>query len=193
MRPGPLPGWFARPMSEPDLDAVIRIEREIYPFPWTRGNFSDSLASGYDCWLFEDEAMHLGAYAVLMWIPDEVHLLNLSVAAPRQGQGVGRAALEWLCADALERGAHGMLLEVRPSNQPALRLYETSRFERIGIRRRYYPAAGRDREDAWVYFRRLPVPEVGSPADAVDRADTHTDTSLQSGRARSEAGQESSR
>ena len=97
-------------------------------------------------------------YAVLMWIPDEVHLLNLSVAAPRQGQGLGRATLEWLCADAVARGAHGMLLEVRPSNQPALRLYETSRFERIGIRRRYYPAPGSEREDAWVYFRRLVAP-----------------------------------
>lgn len=155
MRSGPLPGWQARAMANEDLDHVIRIEQENYPFPWTRGNFADSIASGYDCWLFQDPAGQIGAYAVLMWIPDEVHLLNLSVAAPQQGRGLGRATLEWLCGDAIARGAHGMLLEVRPSNQPALRLYETSHFERIGIRRRYYPAPGREREDAWVYFRRL--------------------------------------
>lgn len=152
-RAGPLPGLRARQMAERDLQAVLAIENEIYPFPWSPGNFADSLEAGYDCWAFDDASGELAAYAILMWIPDEVHLLNLSVAAPRQRRGLGRAILEWLCVEATRRGARGMLLEVRPSNVPALHLYETSGFERIGIRRRYYPAPDGQREDAWVLFR----------------------------------------
>lgn len=142
-------------MARRDLPGVLAIENEIYPFPWSLGNFSDSLEAGYDCWAFDDESGELVAYAIVMWIPDEVHLLNLSVAAPRQRRGLGRALLDWLIADAAHRGARGMLLEVRPSNLPALRLYERSGFERIGVRRRYYPAPDRQREDAWVLFRRI--------------------------------------
>lgn len=154
-RPGPMPGLRARHMARRDLPRVIAIENEIYPFPWSLGNFSDSLEAGYDCWAFDDDTGALVAYAVVMWIPDEVHLLNLSVAAPLQRRGLGRAILEWLSADAVRRGARGMLLEVRPSNLPALRLYERSGFERIGVRRRYYPAPDQQREDAWVLFRRF--------------------------------------
>lgn len=154
-RPGPMPGVRARHMARRDLTGVLAIENGVYPFPWTLGNFSDSLEAGYDCWAFDDEAGGLVAYAIVMWIPDEVHLLNLSVAAPRQRQGLGRAILDWLVADAARRGARGMLLEVRPSNLPALRLYERYGFQRIGVRRRYYPAPDRQREDAWVLFRRF--------------------------------------
>lgn len=141
-------------MHRADLDAVMRIEREIYPYPWTAGNFGDSLKAGYDAWVFES-ARELIGYAVIMWIPDEVHLLNLSVAAPLQGRGYGRAMLRWLCADAAARGARAMMLEVRPSNETARALYASIGFAQIGVRRRYYPAQGDAREDALVLRRRL--------------------------------------
>jgi [ribosomal protein S18]-alanine N-acetyltransferase len=156
----PLPeqpaAWQVRAMTTDDLSAVSRIESQVYPFPWTRGNFADSLAAGYDSWVFEtvpDRAL-LG-YAVIMWLPDEVHLLNISVATAWQGQGRGTAMLDWLMADAAARRARSMMLEVRPSNDRALQLYERKGFRRIGIRRRYYPAAGDTREDAIVMVRRL--------------------------------------
>jgi ribosomal-protein-alanine N-acetyltransferase len=90
-----------------------------------------------------------------MWLTDEVHLLNLSVDAPVQGLGLGGAMLDWLMDDAGSRGARSMLLEVRPSNTPALRLYERKGFHRVGLRRRYYPAHDGAREDAIVMVRRL--------------------------------------
>lgn len=92
-----------------------------------------------------------------MWLPDEVHLLNLSVTSPMQGRGYGREMLRWLLRDASARGARGMLLEVRPSNTRAIALYRSSGFESIGLRRGYYPAEN-GREDAQVLFRRLPAP-----------------------------------
>ncbi len=146
-------GLRPRPMQRTDLPQVAAIEAQIYPFPWSIGNFDDSLTAGYDCWVFENDDGELAAYAIVMWIPDEVHLLNLSVPARLQGRGIGRTVLEWLCGNAVARGARGMLLEVRPSNLPALHLYESSGFARIGVRRRYYPAAEGSREDAWVLFR----------------------------------------
>ena len=152
-----------RPMRRRDLDAVAAIERSIYPFPWTRGNFADSLLAGHDGWIFElevEESPQLIGYAVLMWLPDEVHLLNLSVAAPMQGRGYGREMLRWLLRDASARGAGGMLLEVRPSNLPALALYRSSGFESIGVRRGYYPAED-GREDAQVLFRKLDPDRLG--------------------------------
>lgn len=148
----------ARAMRRADLDVVMAIEQQVYPFPWTRGNFEDSLVAGYDAWVFEvpdlPDAAPAG-YAVVMWIPDEAHLLNLSVAADVQRRGIGRAMLEWLVREAATRGARGMMLEVRPSNDRAVALYQSSGFARIGLRKRYYPAADGGREDALVLFRRL--------------------------------------
>lgn len=153
VRPESGPAWKARPMLRSDVERVAEIEGQVYPFPWSRGNFVDSLAAGYDAWVFETDRAMIG-YAVVMWIPDEVHLLNLSVAADCQGVGRGGEMLDWLTADAARRGARSMLLEVRPSNLRALRLYERKGFRQIGIRRRYYPAEN-GREDAIVMVRRL--------------------------------------
>ncbi len=167
-RIGPLAGMWSRPLTKYDLPRVVAIEQDIYEFPWTAGNFADSMIAGYDCWLFEDDRGELRGYAIVMWIPDEVHLLNLSMAERWQGCGIGRAALAWLCADVRARGAHGMLLEVRPSNLPARSLYESTGFERIGVRRRYYPAALGAREDAWVLFKRFDVSAFGNAGGGAD-------------------------
>jgi len=153
----PLPDWHARPMRRADLARVARIEERIFPFPWTFGNFADSLDAGYDGWVFEatDTPGAILGYAIVMWLPDEIHLLNLSVDAPLQGRGLGALMIDWLAADGFRRGARSMLLEVRPSNTSALRLYERKGFIRIGLRRRYYPAHDGTREDAIVMVRRL--------------------------------------
>jgi ribosomal-protein-alanine N-acetyltransferase len=137
------------PMTEADLDDVVEVEEQIYPFPWTRGNFADSLHAGYSCWVLRDDGGQLQAYAVVMLALDEAHLLNLSVARDAQRAGLGWRTLQWMADVSREHGARTMLLEVRPSNPAAQRLYERYGFQRIGVRRGYYPA--RDgREDAIV-------------------------------------------
>lgn len=155
-RPSDASGRLAfqvRRLVAADLDAVAAIERVIYDFPWTRGNFSDSLQAGYDLWVFEHHDSLLG-YAVIMWLPDEVHLLNVSVTRAMQGKGYGRAMMHWLLNDSKNRGAPAMMLEVRPSNATARRLYESLGFRQIGVRRRYYPALD-GREDALVMLKSL--------------------------------------
>lgn len=153
--PGGLPATLrVGPMRPEDVAAVVEIEHAVYPFPWSAANFADSIAAGYDAWVFDAGGPMLG-YAVVMWLPDEVHLLNLSVAAAAQRQGVGGGMLRWLCDDCAARGARAMLLEVRPSNVPARRLYDRFGFRQIGVRRRYYPAERHTREDALVLRREL--------------------------------------
>jgi ribosomal-protein-alanine N-acetyltransferase len=137
------------PLLERDLDEVVAVEQQIYPFPWTRGNFADSLRSGYSSWVLRDSQGTLQAYAIVMFALDEAHLLNLSVAREVQRVGLGWRTLEWMAEVARGHGARTMLLEVRPSNPAAIRLYERYGFQCIGVRRGYYPAhAGR--EDAVV-------------------------------------------
>jgi [ribosomal protein S18]-alanine N-acetyltransferase len=143
-----------RLLRQTDLDAVVSIERDIYPFPWSRGNFLDSLAAGYDAWIFEQSSGLIG-YAIVMWSIDEVHLLNLSVCRSAQGQRWGAKLLEWLLLELRGRQARQIYLEVRPSNPVARRLYARAGFEQIGVRKGYYPAPGADREDALVLSRRL--------------------------------------
>ena len=143
------PVYGLRPMAEADLPAVLAIENAIYPFPWTQGNFRDSLAAGYGCWLYLCDAELIG-YAVLMLAADEAHLLNLSIAAGWQRQGHGGLLLERVGEIARTSGARLILLEVRPSNSAGMRLYERHGFRRVGLRREYYPSwAGR--EDALIY------------------------------------------
>lgn len=146
----------ARPMRDADCLRVDLIEREAYEFPWSLQNFASSIRAGHDAWVFGlgptpgAAAVDLCGYALLMWAPEEVHLLNITVAPALHGRGVGAAMLHWLLDDAARRGAGRMLLEVRPSNAVAITLYESRGFARIGMRRNYYPAAGGRREDAIV-------------------------------------------
>jgi [ribosomal protein S18]-alanine N-acetyltransferase len=139
-----------------DLDQVCAIEKTVYPFPWSAGNFKDSLVSGYDAWVVrEPNTNNVIAYAVVMWIPDEAHLLNISVALNHQGIGLGSALLEWLALDAKKKKAASVMLEVRPSNLAAVRLYKKLGFVQIGIRKGYYPNGNLPREDALVLSKSL--------------------------------------
>lgn len=135
-----------RPMQLNDLDAIMAIEPYIYPYPWTRGNFSDSLNSGYSAWVLLRNEVIIG-YALVMMVLDEAHLLNLSVAKAYQKQGLGRILLEHMIKIAKNNQVANMFLEVRPSNISAIALYENMGFNEMAIRRGYYPAKN-GREDA---------------------------------------------
>lgn len=135
-----------RPMTVEDVERVVEIERRIYTFPWSPGNFTDSLHAGYNCWVFDQEAGILG-YGVMMLAAGEAHLLNLGIAMEWQGRGLGRAALGHMIDVARDHRAEVMFLEVRSSNIVARRLYATIGFRVLTIRKNYYPAA-QGRENA---------------------------------------------
>ena len=150
--PGTRPYEFS-PMLAEDVVTVLEIEEDIYAFPWTRGNFEDSLASGYTAWLMRDGKQLVG-YAVMMRILDEAHLLNISIIPERQHAGLGSLMLETLCDEARSHGVARMILEVRESNAVGRAFYQRHGFLRIGERSDYYPAE-HGREAALVLEKKI--------------------------------------
>jgi ribosomal-protein-alanine N-acetyltransferase len=145
-----------RQMVVGDVDAVHALECSVFPHPWSRANFMDSLASGYDAWVLRDpDGAQSGdgalvGYFLVMYALDEAHLLDVAVAAARQGTGLGRYLLDRVVARARALRMESILLEVRPSNARAFEVYLRYGFKEIGRRKGYYPAHEGRREDAIV-------------------------------------------
>ena len=133
-----------------DLDAVMAVETGASPFPWTRGNFIDSLAAGYLARVLCDAGGRVLGYFVAMKGVEEMHLLNITVAREHQGSGHAHVMHDALVAEARRRGASRLWLEVRQSNDHARRVYLHLGYREIAVRRGYYPAPQGRREDAVV-------------------------------------------
>jgi ribosomal-protein-alanine N-acetyltransferase len=152
------PGRVLLPMSSAHLDAVVAVEAQAYAFPWSRGNFVDSLAAQYSARVLYDETGEILGYFVAMSGVDEMHLLNLTVAPAAQGRGHAHCMLDALVALCREQHAARLWLEVRDSNARARSMYLRAGFEHVGMRKGYYPAAHGRREDAAVMSLAIAVP-----------------------------------
>ena len=142
------------PLVAARLPEVMAIELSAYEHPWSLVNFRDALKAGYEAQLLVAGDTVLG-YFVAMQGVDEVHLLNITVAPPYQGQGWARVMLDALALWARGKGVQWLWLEARVSNLRAVHVYEAHGYRRVGQRRAYYPAARGTREDAIVMSLRL--------------------------------------
>ena len=142
------------PLVAARLPEVMAIELSAYEHPWSVVNFRDALKAGYEAQLLVAGDTVLG-YFVAMQGVDEVHLLNITVAPPYQGQGWARVMLDALALWARGKGVQWLWLEARVSNLRAVHVYEAHGYRRVGQRRAYYPAARGTREDAIVMSLRL--------------------------------------
>ncbi len=137
-----------RPMQTSDLDRIIRIEREIFLFPWSVANFADSIKAGYVCQVLQQTNILMG-YGIMMMSPEEAHVLTLGIAANWQSRGFGKKLLQYLIDYAKSAHAKSVFLDVRESNDGAAQLYKKMGFRHIATRKGYYPAMC-GREDALV-------------------------------------------
>jgi ribosomal-protein-alanine N-acetyltransferase len=144
--------WFRR-MTLADVERVMKVEEEVYEFPWTVKIFSDCIRVGYCCWLALQQQNIVG-HAVISVTAGESHMLNLSIARQYQRKGFGRQFIEFLIQQAQAKQAQTMLLEVRPSNTAAINCYNSAGFNEIGLRKNYYPAP-QGREDALLFARHI--------------------------------------
>lgn len=144
--------WFRR-MTLGDVERVMKVEQEVYEFPWTERIFSDCIRVGYYCWLALQRHNIVG-HAVISVTAGESHMLNLSIASEYQRRGFGRQFIEFLIKEAQAKQAQTMLLEVRPSNIAAINCYNAAGFNEIGSRKDYYPAR-EGREDALLFARQI--------------------------------------
>lgn len=139
-------GPQSRPILHSDLERVLGVENAAYPIPWSRQNFEDCLRAKNDCSLFIS-GEHVLGHAVVSYILDEAHLLNICIDPRYAGKGFGRFYLRSLIDKACLRGCQMFFLEVRASNAAAISLYHSEGFNEVGIRKAYYPAE-HGREDA---------------------------------------------
>ena len=138
-------------MTVASLDGVLELEAAIYPFPWTRGNFVDSLVAGYLAWTLNHVDGDLVGYFVAMTGVGEMHLLNITVAPAARRRGHARRMLAELVRHVPVRARRARLwLEVRESNDDAREVYRRLGFAQVGRRKGYYPAPDGRREDAVV-------------------------------------------
>lgn len=142
------------PMTPGDLEAVMAIEQTAYSHPWSRGHFRDSINPLFvaQCLWLDGELM---GYFLAMHGFEEMHLLNITVAPARQGQGWGHMMLDALTLLSRHAGAQWLWLEARQSNVRALQVYARYGFKQISIRKDYYPADRQQREHAVVMSLKL--------------------------------------
>lgn len=142
-----------RPMRSNDLPMVVGVESGAYEFPWSAGIFRDCLRVGYCCWVLERDHV-IDAHCIMQIGGAKSHILNLCVRRGAQGLGLGRSLLTRLLEVARDQRAETALLEVRPTNGPARKLYAAMGFQEVGVRPAYYP--DRDgREDGLILSKTL--------------------------------------
>lgn len=137
-----------RSFNEDDLEAVLSIENTVHLSPWKPSSFQPCFTGRSQGWLVLDGAEVCG-YAIVSMVVGEAELLNMSVAKPYQGKGVGSALLKFIC-EQVKKTCDNFFLEVRESNEAAIALYEKFYFCEVGRRNNYYPAK-KGREDALIY------------------------------------------
>lgn len=158
--------YLLRPMEERDIAGALIIEQTVQDFPWTRGNFKDSLRSAYPAWVIEHQQSmteeqavaaesRIVGFAIQMLAPDVAHILLIAVEPSMQGEGLGGLLLKILEKNALVHGLDKQLLEVRRSNEQAQRFYLKHRYAVIGTRKGYYREVSGSSEDAIVLEKHL--------------------------------------
>jgi ribosomal-protein-alanine N-acetyltransferase len=155
------------PMQPSDMRAVMSLEAISHSHPWTQGNFLDSLTAGHWAYCIRPEINAkaelpsnlptLWGYCILYPAVDELHLLNITIDPVLRRNGIGSRVMQAIEGIAIQQKMSRIILEVRPSNIPAVKLYEHMGYAIIGVRRAYYPAdevTGK-REDAGVMAKSI--------------------------------------
>lgn len=130
-------------MSEEDMEAVLEIERQSHPRPWTEAMFREELGREWAHLVVLKETRESDSEAVVAFcnywlVHDEVHLLNIATAKAFRRRGIGRELLGHIVEFAVEHRCRYVTLEVRKSNQAAQSLYQSAGFQAVGLRPRYY-------------------------------------------------------
>ncbi|MBN1770063.1 MAG: ribosomal protein S18-alanine N-acetyltransferase [Deltaproteobacteria bacterium] len=137
-----------------DLPGILAIERVSFATPWTEKMFAEELKNEWsNVWVTEvGEPRRIVAFTVFWVAYDEIHVLNVAVAPEERRRGHGRLILRSIVAFGEHRRMSHVVLEVRPSNEGAQRLYQSLDFRPVGVRPRYYQDNG---EDAILMVRML--------------------------------------
>lgn len=137
---------YFRHMQEGDIPAVAAIERAVFSRPWTEQSFAQALQQDTLFVVVLKDNTVIG-YCGMYCSFEEGEITNVAVMPREQGQGVGRQMMGYFLGQAQDRGISRIFLEVRTSNENAIRLYEGLGFRNCGVRRNFYELP---REDGMV-------------------------------------------
>jgi len=133
-----------RPISESDLDAVLQIEQDCYPHPWSLQQFIQEIENPVASLLICEIEDEIVGYICYWLIAGEMQILNVATAPQLRRKGVAAQLLEQAFKRCVSANLFSAWLEVRAANQAAITLYQRYGFKQSGIRKAYY----RDGEDA---------------------------------------------
>ncbi len=140
------------PMNESHIEQICAIERQCFSLPWSAQSFYSELSNKLSYWLVAEDQGAVAGYIGSQTVMDESDVMNVAVSEDFRRQGIGRMLVEQLIADLSKKGISSLTLEVRLSNDPAIKLYEQFGFEKVGVRKGYY---SRPKEDALIYRKEL--------------------------------------
>ncbi len=144
--------YVAQSMTEADLDQVAALEKRLFHPPWSRNAFTAELTDRpYSLAMVIKDDEIVIAYMVVYLLFNEAHLANIAVAPEYQRHGLGEWMIRYLEQAAEQSGQQIIFLEVRKSNEKAIRLYQKMGFSKAGVRKRYYE----DQEDALLMSKML--------------------------------------
>lgn len=147
-------GTVVRPARPGDLPALLRIERDSFPVPWSQRAFRMVMRREQGHILVAERDGRVAGYAALWVAPESAELADLAVARDHRRRGVGRTLLRACLREAADRGVPRVHLQVRESNEAARALYGSAGFREVGRRAGYYRAPV---EDALVLTRETAV------------------------------------
>ena len=137
-----------------DLDAILDVERSAYDFPWSKNIFEKCLDHEYNSSVLECDDQIVG-YIIMLTVLQEAHILNFCIAPDFQRRRYGAFLLRTVIDHASSSGVKQFFIEVRQSNQAAINLYKKEGFQKVGLRKDYYPAPAGQREDALIFVNKL--------------------------------------
>ena len=137
-------------MAEGDVGAVVDIDRASNGAPWSEASFLREISNPDAHYYVATDANGITGFAGFWTLIDEAHITTIAVNPEARGKGIGRAMMERILADAKAFGMSCATLEVRISNEKAIKLYESLGFVHSGVRKNYYPD---NREDAVIMWR----------------------------------------
>ena len=144
-------GFFAfgeairfRPMTTADMDEIMVIERSAYRFPWSQGFFLQELQVACARSILAEVDGKIIGYVLFWLLPGTIDIHNLATHENYRRRGVARLLLSRVLGHAREQSVSRVTLEVRKSNLPAQKLYESMAFLTNGVRKGYYSDDGED-------------------------------------------------
>lgn len=135
------------PMNASHVSQIAQLEKRCFSDPWSEKSIASELDNPLSLWLVAVEAGEVVGYVGSQTVLGETDMMNLAVAPEARRQGTGRALVLALVEALTEKGSRSLMLEVRVSNIPAQKLYESLGFSQVGRRPKYYV---NPREDALI-------------------------------------------